>query len=531
MIDRARLLADLHYFASETRQRGAGSAGEARAFDYAGAGLRAAGWEVSFESFTALQSSVRPTKAVLEDGEDLPAMGIGYATARGADRWLDLVDVGDGDSAAYAGVDAGGKAVLVRSGGPSVPDKSFIAQRRGAVALLLISPATPVPTLALRAQKGVWGPPQPEDLFDLPDVTAVSLTYQDGQRLKERLRAGGRVRVRLETAADTAWRPLRQLVARLGPKDGEFLLLHGHVDAWSPGVTDNATGLAALLAAARALAAGPALPRAVWLALWSGHEVEEASGSAAFVDRHWNDLRRCALHLNVDSPGCVGGETVILYRSLELRSAALRVLEDLGVRVAQELPLAKESDNSFALAGVPGLGVVPAGEPSQTEDALDVAPLWWMHTDQDSLDQVQPDLLLRDANLLLALVRSLAAAPRIHDFAPVQALLGTLLRQAGDEGLTALWGKVHESLAGHAAGARARRISRLLLGIVGTRGGRLRHDRYGDPLYAYEYPGVAHLLGATAEEYACQAARLRERNRLEDLLYALTSLEALPDGP
>ena len=530
MIDRKRLLADLDHFARAAPKRLAGSPDEERAFAYAREQLEAAGWDVWSETFTTLRSRVHATTVLLEDGGPLSAMGIGYATKRGAGRWLDLVDVGDGGWDSYEGVDAGGKAVLVSSDGPSVPDKSFIAQRRGAVALILISPASPVPTLALRAQKGVWGPPQPEDLIDLPDVTAVSVLHRDGQGLRDRLRAHNRVRVRLEGAADTAWSAMRQLVARLGPEDSEFLLLHGHVDAWSPGVTDNATGLAALLETARALAAGPALPRAVWLALWSGHEVEEASGSAAFVDRHWNDLRRCALHLNVDSPGCLDGENVILYRSLELRSAALGALERLGIPVVRELPLAKESDNSFALAGVPGIGVVPAGEQRRTEDGVDVGPLWWMHTDQDDLGKVQRDLLARDADALLELVRSLGAAPRIHDFHPVRTLLASVLERLGDQGLATLWAKASEVLAHPPGGAQARRISRLLLGTVGTRGGRLRHDRYGDPLYAYEYPGIAHLLGRAAEEHALASSRLRERNHLEDLLYALASLEALPDG-
>jgi len=529
MIDPQRIRQDLAFFARETPSRGAGSPDEARAFAYAATGLAEAGWEVGFEEFTTLVSRVKATTVEVEGGGALPAMGIGYATARGAGRWLDLVDAGDGGPAAYQGLSAGGAAVLVASGGPGVPDKAFIAQRQGAVGLLLVSPPSPEPTLALRAQKGVWGPPQPEDLFDLPDVTSVSLTYEDGHRLRELLRRQGALRVRLAAAAETAWRPLRQLVARLGPIERPFLLLHGHVDAWSPGVTDNATGLAALLAAARALAAGPPLPRAVRLALWSGHEVEEAAGSTAFVDRHWRDLRRCVLHLNVDSPGCAGGERVILYRSLELQARAREVLDRRGIPVAAELPLAKESDNAFALAGVPGLGVVPAGETTLRPDGVPVGPLWWMHTDRDGLDAVRDDLLQRDAELLLDLTRSLALAARVHDFRPVASVLDPVLRDLSDQELSALWDRAQAVLAA-ADGAAARSVSRLLLAHIGTRGGRLRQDRYGDPLYAYEYPGIAHLLGAPAEEPTLPHARLRERNRLDDLMHALADLEATSDG-
>ncbi len=530
-MDEDGLARDLQFFAHETPRRGAGSPDEAKAFRYAERELRAAGWDVAFESLETLCSTVRETSVEVEGGPTLPAMGIGYATDRGAGRFLDLVDAGDGGVDAYGGVDAAAKAVLVASGGPAVPDKAFLAHRRGAVALLLISPASPAPTLALRAQKGLWGPPQPEDLLDLPDVTAVSVAHEDGLRLKAFLRERGRVRVRLQHAAEVAWRPLRQLVARLGPEDGEFLLLHGHLDAWSPGVTDNATGCAALLAAARALAAGPPLPRAVWLALWTGHEVEEASGSAAFVDRHWADLRRCVLHLNVDSPGCVGGERILLYRSLELRTRARQGLGPLVGALAAELPLSKESDNSFALAGVPGVGVVPAGERGRTPEGHDIPPLWWMHTGRDTMEWVDRDLLVRDAEFLLHLTRSFALAPAVHDFAPVADLLEHVLRDLADDGLLALWPAAGRALGSGASGERARALSRLLLATIGTRGGRLRHDRYGDPLYAYEYPGIAHLLGATAEEHALRAARLRERNRLDDLLRALRRLEGSPDGP
>ncbi len=530
-IDRARLLEHLRFFSTETPNRAAGSADEARAADYAAENLRAAGWRVAFEPFETLTSRVRETVVSVSGDRDLPAVGIGYATPRGSGRFLDLVDAGDGSLAAYNGVDAAGKAVLVAAGGPSVPDKSFIAHRKGAAAVLLASPPSPEPSLALRAQKGVWGPPLPEDLLDLPDVTAVSLTHQGGQRLRELLRLRGRVQVRLGHAAETLWRPLRQLVARFGPDEAEFVLLHGHLDAWSPGVTDNATGIAALLETGRALAQGPVPPRGLRLALWTGHEVEEASGSAAFVEAHWAELRRCVAHLNVDSPGCEGGERVILYRSLELRTLASSVLAAEGVPLARELPLAKESDNSFALAGVPGLGVVPAGESVGTSPGQRVAPLWWMHTDRDTIERVRPDLLVRDTALALKLARVLARRPTLHDFAPVQDLLHDTLAQLGDPSLLAAWPKAAKALAGVRSGEGARHVSRLLLATLGTRGGRLHQDRYGDPHYAYEYPGIAHLLGADAPEHTLLPARLRERNRLDDLIHALQSLEASPDGP
>ena len=529
MINQERLQRHLRFFATETPDRAAGSPGEAKAMDYAVAELVAAGWAVSYEPLQTFSSQVRKTQVEVADGPTFPAMGIGYATPRGQGRWLELIGAGDGSVAAYAGQDAAGKTVLVASGGPGVPDKGFIAHRHGALALLLASPATPEPTFALRAQKGVWGPPQPEDLLDLPDVTAVALTHRDALALAALLRDRPRLQVRLHPAAEAAWRELRQPIASLGPADGEFVLLHGHIDGWSPGVTDNATGCAALLEVARALAQGPALRRGLRLALWTGHEVEEASGSAAFVDRHWRELRRCAAHLNVDSPGCEGGERVVLYRSLELRSVAQEVLGRFGVEVASELPLAKESDNSFALAGVPGIGVVPTGEAGRTLDGEEVAPLWWMHTERDGTEHVREDLLLRDTALLLELARTLADAPRLHDFLPVLSLLSDVVRGIPDEELRQELGAATARLAA-AGGAGARSLSRLLLAVLGTRGGRWRHDRYGDPLYAYEYPGIAHLLGAPAEEHALEAARLRERNRLADFLHAALTLEVSSDG-
>ena len=58
------------------------------------------------------------------------------------------------------------------------------------------------------------------------------------------------------------------------------MLVNGHLDAWAPGATCNATGDATMLELARVLAKHRnKIKRSVVFINWNGHEIAESAGS------------------------------------------------------------------------------------------------------------------------------------------------------------------------------------------------------------------------------------------------------------
>jgi carboxypeptidase Q len=82
----------------------------------------------------------------------------------------------------------------------------------------------------------------------------------------------------------------------------EFVIVGAHLDSWdfATGAQDNATGVAMVLDAARAIATlGRAPRRSIRFALWGGEE-QGLLGSYAYVAAHQEELRRCVAAINTD---------------------------------------------------------------------------------------------------------------------------------------------------------------------------------------------------------------------------------------
>ena len=95
-------------------------------------------------------------------------------------------------------------------------------------------------------------------------------------------------------------------VAELAGETPEYVLVGSHYDSWDYGVTDNATGNAAVLELARVLSQKQ-LRRGVKIAWWPAHSNGRYAGSTWYCDEQFEDLdARCVALVNMDSPGCMG---------------------------------------------------------------------------------------------------------------------------------------------------------------------------------------------------------------------------------
>jgi Zn-dependent M28 family amino/carboxypeptidase len=214
---------------------------------------------------------------------------------------------------------------------------------------------------------------------------------------------------------DTGWRTTPLLVADLpGPQpDSPFVLFSGHHDTWYYGVMDNGGANATMLEVARLFAPQRNdLRRGLRLCFWSGHSHGRYSGSTWYADNHWDELaRRCVAHVNVDSTGARGNTVMSdALSAAELTGLAADAVRTQGDQELDGLRMSRAGDQSFWGIGVPSLFMGMGEQPVGGDDNVMGAVLgggsrkgagfgWWWHTPDDTLDKMDPELLVRDTRV------------------------------------------------------------------------------------------------------------------------------------
>ena len=274
----------------------------------------------------------------------------------------------------------------------------------------------------------VWGGAPPYDERALiPDLLVANVSASDGHELRERAAEGTEVTVAAETTTEWQTAPLvlATIEGEAAPENDEFVLAHGHYDSWHVGVTDNATGDAALLELARVLDEhSEALRRDVWVAWWPGHSTGRYAGSTWFTDEFAVDLvERCVAHVNIDSPGVADAtaydERVKWMASVE--DVAAETIEDVTGKDTATFRPARAGDYSFNNLGIPGMslqssipesireqrGYHPVGGSGGHADA-------W-HLTTDTIEKADPEVLERDTAVYTLATARLSRAVRPAD--------------------------------------------------------------------------------------------------------------------
>lgn len=418
-LEPARAMEHVRWLTANAPYRISGGGDDRRAVDYLAEEMRKAGLEVEVQEFRAYNSFPgRGALDILAPGAgpvDCAACGhIASTPPSGVEA--ELVYTGAGGEADYDGLDVHGKVVMAEvSYAPATPEKARIAAERGAAGMVLINwGPSDGEALTMRALKAVWGNPTPATWGRMPQLPAVSIARKSGEELIALCRSGT-VRVRLVAECRRFWATLRQPVGVVrGTRwPDEFVLVSGHVDAWEPGVTCNATGNGTMLEMARVLAMPANRPaRSVYFTFWNGHEIAEAAGSTWFVDRLWDVVRgRCLAYINVDSPGLKGTSRYAFSASPELAAFAKDLAEAvLGEPVAAG-DLAKTGDQSFFGVGVPAITGRYAYDQATLRATHGATLGWWNHTTADTLDKVDPVALAKELRINAAWVAALADRP------------------------------------------------------------------------------------------------------------------------
>lgn len=381
---------------------------------YRAYGLEAEVQDILLYNSNPIGSSLKIIEPVKKDLASIVCCHIKSTPPEGVD--LEAVYVGPGGYEDYDGIDVKGKAVIAEvSFNPGTPEKARIAAEMGAAAILFANSAedgSPDEELICRrAIKAVWGNPTVETFDNIPQLAAVSICRKDGQFLRK-LCAEGKVRIHLVAEATRSWDYLPQPVAVLrGREEPEkFVLVNGHLDAWAPGATCNATGDATMLELARVLALHRnELKRSVVFVNWNGHEIAESAGSTWYLDHNWDRMERdCVGGIYLDSTGLKGSLYYVGNASFTFKKFVENVVREVTGDSIEITPLHKFGDQSFYGLGMPsvvGRMAMPVEYVERTNGAILGS---WMHTDEDDMSHVDPMNLKKDLQIALGMTLALS---------------------------------------------------------------------------------------------------------------------------
>lgn len=241
------------------------------------------------------------------------------------------------------------------------------------------------------------------------DIPAAAITLEAAKALRANGDEYPRVRLSIDTAVpdDVA----ESLIVDLPGQTDEWIVLSAHIDGHPLGESaiDNATGLAAVLAVARAMAPHVASMRRGLRVCLFNLEEWALTGSARYVDGLSPEERnRIALNVNLDSIAGAARLTALTSGFARIEGFLAGIADEVGTGLDFYRPIMRNSDHyNFARHGIPAFRLV-AGF-----DEADSA-LRYVLTREDRIDKVNRDDLAAATVLTAAIVLEACRAPSLN---------------------------------------------------------------------------------------------------------------------
>ena len=428
----------------------AGSAEELESLKYCEAEMAKAGFATKIIFHDAL-ISLPGNASVKVDGETLRSITHSFSrSSPDGGTTAPVVYVGGGTEADFAVADVKGKIVLVD--GIASPPVSLRASRAGAVGQLHISPHEHLHEMCVSP---VWGSPTVETRQNLPSTVIVSIPFDEGMAVKEKLAKQGSLIATLNADVDTSWRKTPILVADMagptGAADEPFVFYTGHHDTWYYGVMDNGGANATMIEVSRVAAEHrDKWQRALRVVFWSGHSQGRYSSSSWYADEFHEEIdARALVHVNVDSTGGMGNTIVADTTAIaELHGLAAEAIRLHSGQTFTKRRQSRAGDQSFWGIGVPGIFQNMSEQPASGKQNASAAVFgtgarlghgtgWWWHNPADTLDKIDEAILVRDTKIYMHAVWRLLTDPVLPlDYADharyLAGVLEGIAKAAGD---------------------------------------------------------------------------------------------------
>ncbi|THE11858.1 M28 family peptidase [Bacillus timonensis] len=260
----------------------------------------------------------------------------------------------------------------------------------------------------------IWGTPDLDSIDNEPKIPVLAVNKESGEEIKS-LCGKGKVKIKFQTNLDNGWYPcpLIDIFIEGTEEPEKYVLLHGHLDSWTVGIGDNATGDAALLEIARILYKHrDKLKRSIRIAIWPGHSTGRYAGSTWFADQNGLDLdKNCIAQVNCDSPGCRWATS---YENInwmsEVEAFCKQAIKDATGQEASGSRPRRSGDYSFNNIGITSFYKLSSTIPDELIKEKNYYPVGgcggnieW-HTEDDLLYVADMDILKKDIRVYLTSV-------------------------------------------------------------------------------------------------------------------------------
>lgn len=397
--------------------------------------IRNSGTEEELLSFQYIDQELKkagiPTEMTFSDGyislpisSKLVVNGVEYksithsmsTSVEGLEAELEYV--GKGKPADYYGKDTKNKIVVVEGLCMPIPVKT--AEDHGAVGIIFLNDEH----IHNMIGSCIWGSPSIEDCKLLPKIAFLSVDSFSAAKIKTVLQQGNAKAI-MTTVVDTRWRTLPTLVGTITSSEvsNKYLMLSNHVDGWIYGAMDNGSANAALMHVVEILNKHKELlKRTIKICFWSGHSHGRYAGSSWYCDTHYEDIyENCFLHVNADSLGAKGSDILTEANCMpETKTLAYEIIKTITGQEYNGCRYSRAGDQSFWGTGTPslfmGLSEQPIGEGTAAKSFAELMGNgktggfgWWWHSEEDTIDKIDPEKLARDCKIyLLAVYRAVS---------------------------------------------------------------------------------------------------------------------------
>ncbi|MFD1423805.1 M28 family peptidase [Laceyella tengchongensis] len=398
-----RIYHDIAWMSNRDNARVAGTEGEHRTAAAIAKRFRKLGLDVKIQKF--------PFKTFISHGQELTLLSPENKTIEAKtftyspstpEQGLsaEVAFAGLGKPEDFAGVDVKGKIALIQRGELTFYEKVQNAAKAGAIGAILYNNVS-------GALNGTLG--------QETDIPAIGLSDVDGKQLQELIAAGKRVSVTMKVKTEIldtySQNVIGTLKASKKASTKKTLILGAHYDGVdTPAANDNASGTSTMLEVARALSHKKLNMNVKFIAF--GAEEAGLVGSEYYVQSLQDkDKANIVGMINMDMVG-VGDTFNILTASPDAKS----FVADHAAKLADELKLPYErgystrSDHApFEVAGIPVAFVHVSEDP-------------YYHSDEDTLDKIQKDMLKKSGTLVVNLIKEIAGKPKQPVGKPVHGM-------------------------------------------------------------------------------------------------------------
>lgn len=382
----------INKFSATDNARITGSEGEKNTGDYISKYFRDLGFDVTEQSFPIKLYSCVETEVdiVAPESKIISSQFLAYSMATPMEGiTADIVNGEMGTESDLDNAKVNGKLVLMKRGGDFYRIKVERAYSKGAVGAIFYDPNQEQPVAA--------------SLVEPSRIPAVSISRSDGESIEGMLASDKHVKVTLRVDSEIKDSISKNIIATKKSKkqsNDKNIVVGAHYDGVNtPAANDNASGIAALMEAARVVSKQKLDCDINFIAF--GAEEIRSVGSDYYVTALSSEkISNIIAMINLDMVGV--GDTLRIHT---MREDAKSLPADLAVSCAKKFNYKYErnaSDGSdhvaFETAGVPVA-------------YLEYGPDENYHTDEDTIDKIQKEDLLRLCNVVVNMCRIIGKNP------------------------------------------------------------------------------------------------------------------------